>query len=117
MKLKDLREEAGMTQKQLAEKIGNSQRNISNWESGNSQPDLETVVRLADLFGVTTDELLGRTGYCDTGYRDTGYRGADQNAIRYGEETAKLMQLAEKLTRRQKQALIAFLESLTNQGD
>lgn len=112
MKLKDLREEAGMTQKQLAEKIGNSQRNISNWESGNSQPDLETVVRLADLFGVTTDELLGRTGYCDT-----GYRGADQNAIRYGEETAKLMQLAEKLTRRQKQSLISFLESLTNEGD
>lgn len=112
MKLKDLREEAGMTQKQLAEKIGNSQRNISNWESGNSQPDLETVVRLADLFGVTTDELLGRTGYCDT-----GYRGTDQNAIRYGEETAKLMQLAEKLTHRQKQALIAFLESLTNQVD
>lgn len=37
MKLKDLREEAGMTQKQLAEKIGNSQRNISNWESGVSQ--------------------------------------------------------------------------------
>lgn len=108
MKLKDLREEAGMTQKQLAEKIGNVQRNISNWESGNSQPDLDTIVRLAELFGVTTDELLGRTnefGKID----DVTFHGSPL----YDEETEKIAELADKLTSGQKKALIAFLKSLS----
>ena len=46
MKLKDLREEAGMTQKQLAEKIGNSQRNISNGKAATVSP---TSKRLSGL--------------------------------------------------------------------
>ena len=108
MRLKDLREEAGMTQKELAEKIGNVQRNISNWESGNTQPDLETVVKLAEVFGVTTDELLGRTSYF--GIPDNrARRGADH----YEENNGKITELAEKLTPRQRQALAAFLESLS----
>lgn len=49
-----------MTQKQLAEKISNMQRNVSNWEQGVSQPDLETVVAIADTFNVSLDELFGR---------------------------------------------------------
>ncbi len=59
MRLKELREYSNLTQKQLAEKIGNVQRNISNWESGVSEPDLSTVIKLAEFFNVTTDELLG----------------------------------------------------------
>lgn len=60
MKLKELREYAHMTQKQLAEKIGNVQRNISNWENGTSEPDLATILKLAEIFNVSTDELLGK---------------------------------------------------------
>ena len=63
MKLKELREYAHLTQKQLAEKIGNVQRNISNWENGTSEPDLSTVIKLAEFFNVTTDELLGKEGH------------------------------------------------------
>ncbi|MGT2714551.1 helix-turn-helix domain-containing protein [Streptococcus pluranimalium] len=40
--------------------IGISQSSYSNWENGNREPSLENVVRLAKLFGVTTDYLLGR---------------------------------------------------------
>ena len=58
--LRELREEANLTQKQLAEKIGNMQRNISNWEQGVSQPDLPTLIVLADFFKVSLDELCGR---------------------------------------------------------
>lgn len=110
MKLKDLREEAGMTQKQLAERIGNVQRNISNWESGNSQPDLETVVKLAEVFGVTTDELLGRTG--DISLPPYGYYFRDNTD--YGDPMVnRITELAERLTHKQKQTLVAFLESIT----
>lgn len=60
LKIKELREEAQMTQKQLADKISNMQRNVSNWEQGVSQPDLETVVAIANVFDVSLDELFGR---------------------------------------------------------
>lgn len=62
LRIKELREEFGLTQKELADKIGNVQRNVSNWENGASEPDLETLLRLADVFGVSLDELFGRYG-------------------------------------------------------
>lgn len=62
IKIKELREEFQLTQKELADKIGNVQRNISNWENNTSEPDCETLVKLADVFGVTLDELFGRNG-------------------------------------------------------
>lgn len=43
---------------------------ISSWENGNSKPDIDVAIKLADFFGVTTDYLLGRTnnprGYVNT---------------------------------------------------
>lgn len=60
LKIRELREELGITQKKLADAIGNMQRNVSNWEQGVIEPDLATVVALADYFGVTLDELFGR---------------------------------------------------------
>ena len=60
MRIRELREEAQMTQKQLADRISNMQRNVSNWEQGVSEPDLQTVVAIADIFNVSLDELFGR---------------------------------------------------------
>ncbi|CAM3505626.1 DNA-binding helix-turn-helix protein [Streptococcus pluranimalium] len=59
-RLKELRKKHGLTQKEIAKLIGISQSSYSNWENGNREPSLENVVRLAKLFGVTTDYLLGR---------------------------------------------------------
>jgi len=63
LKIKELREEYRLTQKELAEKLGNVQRNISNWENGTSEPDCETILKLADIFNVSVDELFGRDDY------------------------------------------------------
>ncbi len=60
LRIKELREQAGLTQKQLADGISNMQRNVSNWEKGVSEPDLSTVAALADYFDVSLDELFGR---------------------------------------------------------
>lgn len=57
-KIQDLRKSKGMSQEQLADKIGVSRQAISKWESGQSTPDIEKVVLLSDFFGVTTDYLL-----------------------------------------------------------
>lgn len=60
LKIRELREEKNLTQRELAAAIGNVQRNISNWENGFNEPDCESIVKLADIFGVTLDELFGR---------------------------------------------------------
>ncbi len=51
LKIKELREEYGLTQKELAQKLSNVQRNVSNWENGASEPDCETILKIAELFG------------------------------------------------------------------
>mgnify|MGYP005761273639 CR=1 FL=1 len=61
MRLKDLREEHNLTQKELGALVGVAQSNINRWENGTVRPSADFVVKLADYFGVSTDYLLGRT--------------------------------------------------------
>lgn len=58
--LKKLREKAGLTQSDLADKLFISAQSVSKWENGVSEPDLATVFQLADIFSVSIDTLLGR---------------------------------------------------------
>jgi transcriptional regulator with XRE-family HTH domain len=53
-----LRQERGWTQRQLARQLDLSHQAVSKWENGESAPDVETLVRLARLFGVTIDRLI-----------------------------------------------------------
>ena len=55
-----LRMARGITQVELAHRLGVSKQSVSNWESNNIQPSIELLEKIADLFGVTTDHLLGR---------------------------------------------------------
>ncbi len=59
-KLNELRNTAGLTQAELAEAISVSDKVISKWENGMSTPDFNTLILLADYFGVTTDVMLGK---------------------------------------------------------
>ena len=55
-----LRKQKNITQEKLAAEMGVSIAAVSKWETGNSMPDIVMLCALADFFGVTTDELLGR---------------------------------------------------------
>ena len=57
-RIQHLRKSRGMSQEELAEKIGVSRQAVSKWESEQSMPDLEKVILLSGFFGVTTDYLL-----------------------------------------------------------
>ena len=57
-KLQQLRKDRGWSQERLAEEIPISRQAVSKWESGAAAPDTENVVRLSDIFGVSTDYLL-----------------------------------------------------------
>lgn len=57
-RLQALRQRAGMSQDQLAERLGVSRQAVSRWERDETMPETDKVIALADLFGVTTDYLL-----------------------------------------------------------
>jgi len=57
-KILKLRTARNMSQGDLAEALDVSRQSVSKWETGQSVPDVDKLVRLADLFGVTTDYLL-----------------------------------------------------------
>ncbi len=57
-KLMHLRKKAGWSQEELAEQMNVTRQSVSKWEGAQSIPDLEKMVRLSELFGVSTDYLL-----------------------------------------------------------
>ena len=59
--IKRLRQQKGMTQEILAEKLHIVRQTVSKWEKGLSVPDSEMLVRLAEVFEVSVSELLGET--------------------------------------------------------
>lgn len=57
-KVQQLRKANGLSQEQLAEKLGVSRQSISKWELNETLPELDKILMLSDLFSVSTDELL-----------------------------------------------------------
>ena len=56
-----MRINSGLTQKQIAEKLGKKQQTIASWESGQSQPDANTLFAFCSLCGTTVDIAFGFT--------------------------------------------------------
>ena len=83
MNINRLRMKCGMSQDALAEKLGVSRQSVSKWETDGAVPELEKLVRLAELFGVSLDELVRDirpkegSGKADNGAYSGGSGGAD----------------------------------------
>ena len=58
MMIAELRKEKGMTQLELAEKMGVTDKAVSKWERDLSCPDINSLPKLAEILGVTVDELM-----------------------------------------------------------
>ena len=61
--LKNLRKEKGYLQSELAEKIGATNQNVSDWESGKSETSFEMLIKIAKVFEVTVGQLIGSEDY------------------------------------------------------
>lgn len=61
-RIKQLRKAKGITQKELAKRMNKSESTVRMWELEKSEPDLETVTKLAEYFSVSTDYLMGKIG-------------------------------------------------------
>lgn len=58
--LKQQRNATNLSQNKLAKKIGIKQQNISRWEANENTPNIFDLITLADFYGITIDELIGR---------------------------------------------------------
>lgn len=59
MKIKELRLKNGYSQQEIAKLLNTSQSNYSKYERNEIEPDIQTIIKLADYFHTTTDNLLG----------------------------------------------------------
>lgn len=98
-RLYELREAAGLTQAQVAEKLGISHRAYAFWEREPTAVRAEQLAILADLFGVSADFLIGRQAPKQRGSGPTG-------------KMRQLFETASNLPRRQQQRIIGLVEDI-----
>lgn len=87
--LKQLRQENGLTQEQLAEQLGINARTVSRWETARTMPDFALLVELGQRYGVTVDELLNGER------RENGTRNGEEETMKkvvdYTEQEKRLL--------------------------
>jgi transcriptional regulator with XRE-family HTH domain len=83
------RKRLGMTQDALAEKLGITAQAVSKWENDQSCPDITMLPRLCDIFGITTDELLGREQAKPVHEAEVVTDGSDDDGIHLESDNGK----------------------------
>ena len=61
MRLKELRKKKGISQLRLATELNTTQNTISRYETGEREPGIDELIKIADYFHVSVDYLIGRT--------------------------------------------------------
>ena len=79
--ISSMRNAAGMTQAQFAEKLNYTDKAISKWERGESVPDIAVLWKIADMFGVTVDWLISDHGSSEATPDAEAVRAGKQNRI------------------------------------
>jgi transcriptional regulator with XRE-family HTH domain len=94
-RIKKLRKQRKITQEELGKKVNVTKVSISGYENGNRTPDTETLQKIADYFGVTTDYLLGRTDEKERSWNDLTEKDEKDIAKRMEELKKDLMEGAD----------------------
>ena len=69
----ELRKQKGMTQKELADKLNITDKAVSKWERNIACPDTALIPKLAEILGVSIDELMAAKPIVSSGHRGAGY--------------------------------------------
>lgn len=96
--LKELRKNINMTQQEVSCCLGIGRTTYTQYETGVSEPNFQTLCALADYFGVTTDQLLGRAPLPNTN------------------EESEVKTVTKDQTQRLEECLLAFVERVSNSG-
>lgn len=74
----ELRKEKGLTQEQLGEKVGVTNKTVSRWETGNYLPPADMLLILSELFGVSINELLSGKRLTENEYKQAAEKNLQQ---------------------------------------
>lgn len=103
LRIKELREEKGISQLQLSKEINTTQRSISRWENGEVEPPVSAVCLIADYFNVSLNYLCGK----DDGEFLTAY------VKPLNEEEKILLKKFNTLNEKDKNKLLGYLDALS----
>lgn len=95
--LRNLRLSRGISQQQLADVIGTSQQSINKYENHNIEPDISTLMQLADYFCVTVDYLIGHIEQTDSVMME--------NAVLPNKEEISIIRGYRKLSKEEKESI------------
>ena len=102
LRLKEIREEKNILQKDIAQKLNKTRECISSWERGVNEPDLESLIKLADILEVSLDYLTGRSD-------DVGMIEIHSELTA---EKKELLSLFDKMSTLDKNQLLGFAKAL-----
>ena len=97
--IRELRQERGLTQAELARKIGVTQGSVYFWEKEINEPTAGCLIKMADVFGVSIDEILSYE--CKTG-------------IEFTDRSVEMLKLFKKLSKKQQQLLLTTAKEFLN---
>ena len=101
--LKKLREDASISQKAVADAIGVSQQSVNKYENHNIEPDIETLIRIADFFETSVDYLIGHTS--------VRRRIEEVHMYELNDRESKVMEQYRSLTSKQKACVNVVMDS------
>ncbi len=102
IKIKELRIERGLYQKDIAQLVNKTIACISDWEKGNTEPSIGEIIQLANFFEVSTDYLLDRTD-------DAGLVEVHSDLT---PDQQELLDLYNRMSYRDKNQLLGFAKGL-----
>ena len=102
LKIKEMRLWEGLTQKQLADKIGLTAHNVGDWERGKAEPSISDLIKLACAFDCSVDALIGRTDYGDN----------VPESVKLNKDEIKLLKAFRELTPKAQAFIVYSAESL-----
>ena len=104
--LKNLRNSKGISQQQLADVILVSQQSVNKYENHGVEPDIETLIRIADYFNVSLDYMVGRTDIKEMVEKTKMSDLSDKETL--------LIKLFRTLTEKQQDCVISLIDSYEN---
>ena len=97
--IKNLRKDKSLTQKEIADEYGVTDRAVSTWENGTAEPNYEILKGLAKKYGVTTDYLLGidydKLEKLKVALRENGFAVGDDLTIEQLDKALKIIDMME----------------------
>ena len=102
LRLQEIREERNILQKDLANRLDKTRACISSWETGKTEPDIESLIKIADILDVSLDYLLGRS--------DDG--GIIKIETQLSGEQKELLELFGKMSTKNRNQLLGFAKAL-----